>query len=116
MQTLETRANQGIRKNDLVQVLAGRESGKRGKVLSIVTDKDRVIVEKVNMVKRHTRPNQKNRQGGIVEKEASMHLSNVMLICEKCNRPVRVRYKHDKGGEAQRVCVKCGETIVKKKV
>ncbi|MFH1018383.1 MAG: 50S ribosomal protein L24 [Pseudomonadota bacterium] len=113
---LETRANQAIRKNDVVQVTMGREAGKRGKVLSILTDKDRVLVEKVNMVKRHQKPTQKNKQGGIVEKEASLHLSNVMLICEKCNRPVRVRFKADAEGESQRLCAKCGETIAKKKV
>jgi large subunit ribosomal protein L24 len=112
----EIRANQAIRKNDMVQVIAGREAGKRGKVMRILTDKDRVYVEKVNMIKRHTRPNQQNRQGGIVEKEASMHLSNVMLICEKCNRPVRVRFKADKKGDAQRECAKCGGQIEKKKV
>ncbi len=116
MEALETRANQAIRKNDIVQVMAGREAGKRGKVLSILTDKDRLLVEKVNMVKRSTKPTQKNRQGGIVEKEASLHLSNVMLVCEKCNRPVRVRFKPDQEGESQRLCVKCGETIAKKRV
>jgi large subunit ribosomal protein L24 len=113
---LESRANQAVRKNDIVQVISGRESGKRGKVLSVVTDRDRVFVEKVNMVKRHTKPNQQNRQGGIIEKEAAMHLSKVLLVCEKCNRPVRVRFKGGKGQEAQRACVKCGEVIAKKKV
>ena len=113
---LESRANQGIRKNDMVQVLAGKHSGKRGKVLSILTEKDRVVVEKVNLVKRHTKPTQANKQGGIVEKEGSVHLSNVMLICDKCNRPVRIRFKKDKTNEAQRVCVKCATVIEKKKV
>ena len=113
---LESRAGQAVRKNDIVQVLSGRESGKRGKVLRILTEKDRVVVEKVNMVKRHQRPNQQNRQGGIIEKEASLHLSNVMLVCEKCNRPVRVRFRKEKDIEAQRVCVKCGTIVEKKKV
>ena len=113
---LESRANQAVRKNDIVQVIAGRERGKRGRVLSIATDNDRIFVEKVNLVKRHTKPNQKNRQGGIVEKEAALHLSNVMLVCDKCNRPVRVRYGTKTGEVSQRVCSKCGETIAKKKV
>ncbi|HLG20359.1 MAG TPA: 50S ribosomal protein L24 [Bdellovibrionota bacterium] len=113
--TRERRSNQAIRKNDLVQVVTGRETGKTGRVLTILSRKDRVLVEKVNMVKRHERPSAKNRQGGIVEKEASLHLSNVLLVCSKCNRPVRVRFKKTEEGEAQRVCVKCGETIEKKK-
>lgn len=111
----EHRANQAIRKNDLVQVICGREMGKTGKVMRIQTDRERVFVEKVNMVKKHQRSNAQNRQGGIVEKEASLHLSNVMLVCSKCNRPVRIRFKADKEGESQRLCVKCGETIEKKK-
>jgi len=111
----QTRANQAIRKNDMVQVISGKEEGKRGKVMSVLADKDRVLVEKINMVKKHMKPNQQNRQGGIVEKEGSVHLSKVMLVCEKCNRPVRVRFKKDKSGETQRACVKCDTTIEKKK-
>ncbi len=82
MANLETRANQGIRKNDIVRVIAGREgqSGKTGKVLQILTKKNRLVIEKVNMVKRHQKPNQKQRQGGIIEKEAPIHLSNVVLV------------------------------------
>ncbi|MFH1262322.1 MAG: 50S ribosomal protein L24 [Pseudomonadota bacterium] len=82
MRPMETRANQGIRKNDIVKVISGREgqSGKTGKVLKILTKKNRVLIEKVNMVKRHQKPNQENRQGGIVEKEAPIHLSNVVLV------------------------------------
>ena len=113
---LESRANQAIRKHDLVQVISGKEAGKKGKVLRIATDLDRVFVEKLNMVKRHMKPNQQNKQGGIIEKEGALHLSNVLLICEKCNRPVRIRFKKDKGGEAQRVCARCSQVIAKKKV
>lgn len=82
MANLETRANQGIRKNDIVRVIAGREgqSGKTGKVLQVLTKQNRLVIEKVNMVKRHQKPNQKQRQGGIIEKEAPIHLSNVVLV------------------------------------
>ena len=82
MNNLETRAHQGIRKNDIVRVITGREgqAGKTGKVLQILTKQNRLIIEKVNMVKRHQKPNQTNRQGGIVEKEAPIHLSNVVLV------------------------------------
>lgn len=112
---LSPRANQAIRKNDLVQVIAGKESGKRGKVIEVRNFKERVVVEKVNLVKKHQKPNAQNRQGGIVEKEAAMHLSNVQLVCAKCNRPVRVRWKAEKGAEAERMCALCGEKIEKKK-
>ncbi len=112
---IEHRANQPIRKNDIVQVIAGREAGKNGKVLEVLIKKERVIVERVNMVKRHQKPNQQNRQGGIIEKEASIHLSNVLLVCSKCKRPVRVRSKEVKGEGRVRVCAKCGEVIERKK-
>lgn len=107
----QSRANQAIRKNDTVQVMKGREAGKKGKVLSILTEKERVFIEKVNLVKRHQKPNAQNRQGGIVEKEASIHLSNVMLVCSKCAKPVRVRFARDQAGLAQRKCAKCGEAL-----
>ena len=92
---VETRANQKIKKNDIVRVISGKEghTGKTGKVLKILAKKNSVIVEKVNMVKRHQKPNQQNRQGGIIEKEAPIHLSNVMLvnqgteIVEKLEKP-----------------------------
>jgi large subunit ribosomal protein L24 len=80
MPQLESRANQGIKKNDIVRVVSGRETSKTGKVLRILTNQNRAIIEKVNMVKRHTKPNQQNRQGGIVEKEAPVHLSNIILV------------------------------------
>ncbi len=111
---VEKRANQAIRKNDIVQVTTGKEAGKRGKVLSVWTPKDRLIVEKINMVKRHQKPNQQNRQGGIIEKEASLHLSNVMLVCDKCNRPVRVRFQKNKDGDSERICHACGAVVAKK--
>jgi len=82
-----------IRKNDQVVVIAGNARGKRGKVLKVFPERGRVIVEGVNMIKRHTRPNQKSPQGGIVQREAPIHLSNVMLIDPKTNEPTRVGTK-----------------------
>ncbi len=78
-----------IRKNDQVQVIAGKEKSKTGKVLKVDLKSGRVFVEKVNFVKRHVRPNQKNPQGGVIQKEQSLHYSNVLLLCPKCNRGVR---------------------------
>ncbi|HMU37848.1 MAG TPA: 50S ribosomal protein L24 [Pseudomonadota bacterium] len=95
-----------IRKGDLVQVMAGKERGKRGRVLKIIrksgSDADRVVVERLQMVSRHTKPSQKNQQGGILEKEGSIHLSNVMPIDPQTGRPTRVRVVV-KAGVKQRV-------------
>ena len=104
-----------IRKNDEVMVIAGKSKGQRGKVLRVITGKDRVVVEKVNLVKRHTKPSQANPTGGILSKEAPMHVSNVNLFCEKCNGPVRVGHKVLENGGKVRVCKSCGETIEAKK-
>jgi large subunit ribosomal protein L24 len=82
-----------IRKNDNVIVIAGNARGKTGKVLKVYPDKDRIIVEGVNIIKRHTRPSQRNPQGGIVQKEAPIHVSNVMLLDPKTNQPTRVGMK-----------------------
>ena len=82
-----------IRKNDQVVVVSGNSRGKRGKVLKVYPEKSRVIVEGVNIIKRHTRPNQKNPQGGIIQREAPIHLSNIMLLDPKTNEPTRVGTK-----------------------
>lgn len=99
-----------IKKGDMVQIIAGREKGKTGKVLRVLPDVSRIVVEKLNIVKRHSRPTQKNPQGGIVEKEAALHYSNVLLLCPKCNRGVRVGRKVT-GDKKLRVCKQCGEAI-----
>jgi large subunit ribosomal protein L24 len=98
-----------IKKNDKVEVIAGKEKGKTGKVLKVLRDKNRVLVEKVNMIKRHTRPSPTTGQGGIVEKEASLHISNVMLICGKCTAPTRIKRTQAPDGTWVRTCKKCGE-------
>ena len=100
-----------IRKNDLVVVSTGKEKGKKGKVLKILRDKDRVIVEKVNFIKRHQRPTGSQKQGGIIEREGALHLSNVMLFCEKCRKGVRVRRQRLDDGKVVRLCASCGESF-----
>jgi len=100
-----------IKKNDKVMVVAGREKGKIGAVLKVDGEKLQVIVEKVNFVKRHTRASAKNAQGGIVEKEAPLHLSNVMLVCSKCAEPTRIGNRLLEKGKKVRTCQKCGEIL-----
>jgi len=92
-------------------VIAGKDKGKSGKVLSVLSKKNRVIVEKVNFIKRHTRPSAKQRQGGIIEREGPINISNVMLICTKCNKPSRVGKKYLEDDKKVRVCKKCGEIL-----
>lgn len=103
-----------IRKNDNVMVVSGNSRGKSGKVLKIFSDSQRVIVEGVNIMKRHTRPSQKNPQGGIIQKEASIHISNVMVICPKCNTASRTGAKQvtdvtSGKKNRMRLCRNCGE-------
>ena len=100
-----------IRKDDQVVVIAGKDKGAKGRVLMIIRDTDRVIVEGVNRVKRHTKPTPKNPSGGIIEKEAAIHLSNVMLLDTKTDKPTRVRMGTDKDGKKVRVAVKSGATV-----
>ena len=102
-----------IRKNDTVVVIAGKEKGKRGKVLIVLPAKNRVIVERVNFIKRHQRPTQKVRQGGIIEREGSLHVSNVMLVCGKCGKPTRTGSQALADGRRARVCRRCGEIVDK---
>ena len=103
-----------IRKNDNVVVITGRDRGKRGRVLRVVPDKGRLIVEGVNFVKKHTRANpQKNVKGGIVEREASLNASNVQLVCPECAKPTRIGRRRLDDGRRVRFCVKC-EGVVDK--
>ncbi len=102
-----------IKKDDKVKVIAGKDKGKIGKVLKVVKKKNRILVENINMVKRHSRPSEKNKQGGIVEGEATIPRSNVMLMCNKCIKPVRMRTQRLEDGKKIRVCRKCNEAIDK---
>ena len=99
-----------IKKGDTVKIVTGKEKGKTGKVLSILKDQDRVIVEKVNFLKRHQRPDAKGK-GGIVQKEGSIHVSNLMLVCSKCEKEMRIGHKKLQDGKKVRVCRKCGEIL-----
>jgi large subunit ribosomal protein L24 len=100
-----------IKKDDKVKILAGKDRGKIGKVLRTDKKKSRIFVENINKVKRHQRPSAQNRQGGIVEKEASIDLSNVMLICGKCMAPGRIKMQVLEDGQKMRVCGKCQEPM-----
>lgn len=100
-----------IKKDDNVVVIAGKEKGKKGRVLAVLPKKQRVIVEKINIIKRHMRPSQKYTQGGIIEKEGPIHISNVMLICPRCDTPTRIGNKILEDGRKLRVCKKCKEVI-----
>ncbi len=100
-----------IKKNDTVKVIAGKDKGKSGKVLRVIPKKERAIVEKLNMVKRHLKPNQQTRQGGILERESPIQLSNLMLICSKCTDPTRVGYRVLDDDRKVRYCKKCQEVI-----
>ncbi|HOP47544.1 MAG TPA: 50S ribosomal protein L24 [Desulfobacteraceae bacterium] len=100
-----------IKKQDKIIVIAGKEKGKIGTVLKVDYDKMRLIAEKINMVKKHARPSAKNAQGGIIEKEASIHFSNVMIICNKCAEPARIGKRILEDGSSVRVCRKCNESI-----
>ena len=112
MQTVNKFENRmNIKKDDKVKVITGKDKGKVGKVLRVDYKKDRLVVEHVNMIKRHTRPNMKNRQGGIIETEAPLHRSNVMLMCSKCIKPTRISVRVLEDGSKVRVCKKCNEIM-----
>ena len=100
-----------LKKDDKVKITAGKDKGKVGKVLGIKRKNSRIIVENINMAKKHSRPSAKNRQGGIIESEAPIHWSNVMLLCNKCVTPVRIKMKRLEDGKKIRVCRKCNEII-----
>ncbi len=100
-----------IRKDDKVIVLAGKERGKIGTVLKVDPEKERVIIEKVNMVKKHAKASTQTAQGGIIEKEAPLNISDVMIVCNKCAEPTRIGKRILEDGSKIRVCKKCGETM-----
>ena len=116
---LSSRKNRGaqvkrateIRKGDMVQVIAGNDKGKVGKVIRVFPKRNRVLVEKVNFVKRHTRPRRQGQQGGILEKEASIHLSNVLLFDPKSDRGSRVRIERRDDGRVDRIAARSGESL-----
>jgi large subunit ribosomal protein L24 len=101
----------GIKKNDTILVITGKEKGKKGRVLSVSPLKDQLLIEKVNIIKRHMKPTRKYAQGGIIEKEAPLHISNVMLVCPKCSKPTRIGNSLLQDRRKVRMCKKCREVI-----
>jgi len=101
----------GIIKEDTVYVIAGKEKGKKGRVLLVDRGKNRVLIEKVNIIKKHMKPNKKYAQGGIIEKEAPIAISNVLLLCPKCNKPTKIGVSVLESGKKHRTCKKCKEVI-----
>lgn len=105
-----------LKKNDMVVVIVGKDKGKTGKILKVIPEKNRVVVEKVNFVKEFIRPDRsRNIQGGIMEKEAPIHVSNLMLFCSECGQGVRMRNRTLKDGSKVRVCGKCEASLEKQK-
>jgi large subunit ribosomal protein L24 len=100
-----------IKKNDKVKVLSGKEKGRQGKVLKVIGEKGAALVERLNFVKRHTRAGRAGQQGGIIEKEAPIRLSKLMLICPKCSKPTRTGTRVLEGGTKVRFCKKCSEQL-----
>ncbi|MDR2658658.1 MAG: 50S ribosomal protein L24 [Spirochaetaceae bacterium] len=98
-----------IKKDDMVEVIAGKEKGKRGRILRILREKDRVVIDGLNLVKKTQKRRNQNDKGGIIEIEAAIHASNVMIVCKKCG-PTRVAYKFEETVK-KRICRKCGETL-----
>jgi len=100
-----------IRKEDTVLVIVGKDKGKKGKVRQIMPKDNLLVIEGINIIKRHMKPRAQARQAGIIEREAPVKISNVMLICPKCSKPVRIQSKILEDGKRVRVCGKCGEVI-----
>ncbi len=100
-----------VKKGDRVKIIAGREKGKEGDIIRSIPREDRVVVEKINLVKRHQKPTPEFSQGGIITKEAPIHVSNVMLVCSSCKKATRVGHKILDTGKKVRVCKQCGATI-----
>jgi large subunit ribosomal protein L24 len=100
-----------VRKNDTVIIIAGKDKGKKGKVRRAIPEEHRVLVEGLNMIKRHSRASRAARQAGIIELEAPIHISNIMLLCEKCGKPTRVGFRFLTDGKKMRICKSCQEVI-----
>ncbi|MGH7842147.1 MAG: 50S ribosomal protein L24 [Candidatus Binataceae bacterium] len=109
--TQSTAVKSRIRKNDTVMVIKGRERGKTGKVLRVIPGQNRVIIERLNLVKRHSKARGPSSASGIVEKEAPLQLANVMVLCERCNAPVRIAVKIAADNIKTRICRRCGESL-----
>ena len=106
-------ARLSLKKDDIVEVIAGKEKGKKGKIMALFPDEGRAQVEKLNIFKRHVKADQKNNQGGIVEREGKINLTNILLVCDKCGKGVRTKRKKLDDGQRVRICCKCSEVIDK---
>ncbi|HBT51115.1 50S ribosomal protein L24 [Petrotoga olearia] len=102
-----------IKRDDTVMVISGKDKGKRSKVLRVIPKENKVIVDNVNVVKKHQRPTQKMREGGIIEQPSPIDISNVMLVCPNCDQKTRVGFKFLEDGSKVRYCKKCGEIVEK---
>ncbi|MFC2062112.1 50S ribosomal protein L24 [Elusimicrobiota bacterium] len=100
-----------VKKKDIVIIKTGKDKGKKGEVLKVYNESNRVLISKLNLSKVHTRPSQQN-QGGVVEKESPVNISNLQLQCPKCSQPTKVKFDYLEDGEKVRVCKKCGEMMV----
>ncbi|MCY0879410.1 MAG: 50S ribosomal protein L24 [Firmicutes bacterium] len=100
-----------VKRGDTVRVINGRDRGKEGQIIRAIPKENRVVVEKVNLVKRHQRPTPEFPEGGIITKEAPIHVSNVMIVCKSCKKPTRIGHKFLEDGKKVRVCKKCGATL-----
>ena len=104
-------SSMNVKKGDRVKVIAGKDKGKEGEIIRSLPKKNRVVVEKVNIIKKAQRPTQSNPQGGIMSMEAPINASNVMLVCPSCKAATRVAHRFDEAGKKHRVCKKCGKDI-----
>ncbi len=100
-----------IRKGDVVSVLSGKDKGKTGKVITILPELDRAVVERINLVKHFERRSQQNPQGGVVEREGTIALSKLTLMCPKCRKPARIGWTVTPAGDKQRVCSRCKDVL-----
>lgn len=100
-----------VKRNDVVKVISGKEKGKTGKILKAFPEKNRVIIEHLNMIKKHTKRRSQGQGGGIIEREGTIHVSNVMLVCPSCKQATRIAKKFLEDGSKVRCCKKCGEVV-----
>lgn len=100
-----------IKKNDRVKILTGKDKGKQGKVLIVFPRRNKVLVQGLNMIHKHTRRTSQDQQGGVIQKESPIHISNLMVVCQKCSKPARVGYDKLSDGTKVRICKKCKEII-----
>lgn len=100
-----------VKKDDTVQVLSGDDVGKTGKVLEVRPKEGRIIVDGVNIIKKHTRPTRQNPQGGVIERPGPISASNVMVVCPSCNTPTRIARRRSDGQQVERICKRCGKSI-----